>query len=108
MMVTGIRHEANRFFKEINGIESHLEYQLINDATVVFYHTFVPDEFRGLGIAKELIKQGLDWAISENLEIIVTCSAVQRFIDRNIIYRDYIFNYEKFNASISQGSIELY
>lgn len=108
MMVTDIRHEANKFYTVINGLESSLEYELVNKSTVVFHHTFVPDELRGRGIAKEIIKEGLDWAISENLEIIATCSAVERYIELNSTYHDYVHNYEKLDLRISKGPVERY
>lgn len=98
-----IRHDANKFYKVINKLESHLNYELINDTTVVFYHTYVPDELRGRAIAKNLIKEGLDWAISQNLEIIATCSAVQRFIARNTIYRDYINNFDRLYLEVQMN-----
>ncbi len=88
-MKAGVVHENNKFYKVVEGLESHLEYETHEPATVVFYHTYVPEELRGQGLAKELIKEGLDWAISENMDIIPACSAVRVFIERNPEYKEY-------------------
>ena len=53
---------------------------------IVFYHTYVPHQIRGRGLAQELIKTGLDYAVENNLNIVPACSAVRRYVDR---YRDY-------------------
>jgi uncharacterized protein len=76
-------HENNRFVKTVNGKESILEYEFYGDSTVIFYHTYVPDEFRGKGFAKEIINTAVQWALRNNLKIIPTCSAVRRFIERH-------------------------
>jgi predicted GNAT family acetyltransferase len=86
-MNPGIKHEGNRFIKVINGYESHLEYETINDEAAVFYHTYVPEALRGQGHAMDIIREGLDWAISQNLKIIPTCSAVRTFILRHPEYQ---------------------
>jgi predicted GNAT family acetyltransferase len=86
---TEVLHEQNRFYKVVNGMESHMDYELHQPSTVVFYHTYVPEELRGKGLAKEIIREGLDWAMSEHLDIIPACSAVRRFIDMNEDYKAY-------------------
>jgi len=88
-MKTEILHKQNRFYIIIDGLESHMDYEMHAPLTVVSYHTFVPEELRGKGIAKKLIKEGLDWAMSEHMEIIPECSAVSRFIDLHSDYKAY-------------------
>jgi len=84
-----IVHEGNKFYKVIDGLESHMDYEMHEPSTVVFYHTYVPEELRGKGLAKEIIKEGLDWAMAEKFDIIPACSAVRRFIDLNSEYKAY-------------------
>lgn len=89
MVKAEVLHHQNRFYKIVDGMESHMDYEMHEPATVVFYHTYVPEELRGKGLAKEIIKEGLNWAMSEKLEIIPACSAVRRFIDMNLDYKAY-------------------
>jgi predicted GNAT family acetyltransferase len=85
-MDSEVIHENNRFYTIVNGMESHLEYEMYGDKTVVFYHTYVPESLRGKGLAKMIIKEGLDWALSKNYRVIPSCSAVRTFILRNPEY----------------------
>ncbi|MCB0807079.1 MAG: N-acetyltransferase [Bacteroidales bacterium] len=84
-----IEHKGNRFIKVVDGMESILEYERYDPSTVIFYHTFVPEELRGRGLATQIIREGLDWAMKEELKIIPSCSAVKKFIERNTIYSAY-------------------
>lgn len=81
-----IQHKDDKFFTIIDGLESHLQYILQDDNVIVFYHTFVPPELRGKGIAMDIIKAGMDYAAGNNLKVIPTCSAVQSFIKRHPEY----------------------
>jgi predicted GNAT family acetyltransferase len=76
-------HENNRFVIPVQDKESILEYEYYGDSTVVFYHTYVPEEFRGKGYAREIINAAVQWAVQNNLRIIPTCSAVRRFLERH-------------------------
>ena len=89
-MNDSIQHENNKFFKIVDGHECHLEYQEEEDGTMVFYHTFVPPELRGKGLAMEIIREGLDFAVSNNRKIVPTCSAVQGFVERNPKYKAHV------------------
>ena len=88
-MKTEVLHRQNRFYKIVNGMESHMDYEIHEPSTIVFYHTFVPEELRGKGLAREIIKEGLDWAMAEEMDIVPACSAVRRFIDLHEDYKAY-------------------
>ena len=88
-MKTEVLHKQNRFYKIVDGLEAHMDYEIHEPSTVVFYHTYVPEELRGKGLAKEIIKEGLDWAMSENMNIVPACSAVRLFISLNPDYKAY-------------------
>lgn len=85
-----LKHENNRFFKVVNDLEAEIEYEMLDSSTIEFYHTYVPPELRGKGLAQELIKAGLDYAIKNNFRIIPSCSAVQRFINMHEEYKAYL------------------
>lgn len=81
-----IIHQNDKFYTIIDGMESHLQYMLQDNGLINFYHTFVPPELRGRGIAMEIIKAGMDYAAETNLKVIPSCSAVQSFINRHPEY----------------------
>jgi uncharacterized protein len=81
-------------YKVLNNIEqSRFEMLLPNGCAYVdyrwyygrlaFMHTFVPPEFRGKGVSVELVKFVLEFARSENLEILVFCPYIEIYIQKN-------------------------
>ncbi len=89
-MNSGIIHIADKFYKIVDNHECLLEYEIHGEDTIVFFHTFVPVPLRGKGLAMEIIKEGLDYAVESNLKIIPACSAVRTFIERNPEYKQYL------------------
>lgn len=55
-----------------------------------FNHTEVFEEFRGQGLSKPLIKFSLDHARDNDLQIIPTCSAYEKFLQKNEEYQDLV------------------
>lgn len=76
-----IEHQAaqQRFVLNQDNATALLEYQL-DGLTINFYHTFVPPEFRGKGLAEQLVRHAINWARTENYQLTASCSYVQRFI----------------------------
>ena len=58
------------------------EYQE-RDGVWHFTHTFVPNEFRGQGVAGELVRFALDTAQAEEKTIVPECSFVAAFVERH-------------------------
>lgn len=74
------QQERQRFVVAKEGHESVLEYKL-NDNSINFTRTYVPDVFRGQGIAKQLVDKGLEWARAEQFNIEADCWYVAKFLD---------------------------
>lgn len=70
-----IRHEPdqNRFTVSVDNQEGVLEYRL-EDGTVDFNRTFVPEDLRGRGLARHLVNRGFTWAEEKGLKIEASCS----------------------------------
>jgi predicted GNAT family acetyltransferase len=81
--------ENQKFYLVVEGQESHLEYNKTGNV-LNFYHTYVPDELRGRGIAAEIVKAGLSFAKKNDLKIVPTCSYVASYIQRHKEYNDLI------------------
>ena len=71
--------EEHRFVINIDQEQAELTYD-INDDQVNFTRTFVPNELRGQGLAEKLVRYGLSWAKSANLEVEASCWYVQKFL----------------------------
>lgn len=64
--------EQSRFVAEIDGGLAHADYQL-HERELVFTHTFVPDQFRGRGIANQLVRVALSEAAARGLQVTPRC-----------------------------------
>ena len=53
-------------------------------------HTVVDPKFRGQGLSKPLIKAALDDAHADDVRVIPSCPAVERFIEQNPEYSDLV------------------
>ncbi len=82
-----VRH-AGKFYIEMEGKEAVCEYFFKDDNTIVFPHTFVPEELRGRGLAGKLVKKALEFARTHNLKVIPVCSYVKRYLEKHPEYKD--------------------
>ncbi|XP_066269774.1 protein NATD1-like [Branchiostoma lanceolatum] len=60
-----------------------LQYDMYRKGYVDFYHTFVPEVYRGKGLAKHLAKAALDYAVEEDLKMKLTCTYLQKYTQDN-------------------------
>jgi uncharacterized protein len=81
----------NRFQVEIESNLAVLEYKLEDD-TIVFTHTDVPDELGGRGLGSKLVRAGLDYARAQGLSVHPLCSFVASYIEKKPEYQDLLKN----------------
>ncbi len=72
-----VTHEeaASRFCVRLQGYEACLMYRR-QDKEIDLYHTYVPEVFRGRGIAEQLCKAGFEYAKANHLTVIPSCSYI--------------------------------
>ena len=72
-----IQHDqqAQRFCAKLEGYEACLMYRL-QGGVLDLYHTYVPDVFRGRGIAERLCKAGFEHAKARKLTVMPSCSYI--------------------------------
>jgi predicted GNAT family acetyltransferase len=72
-----VTHDATgkRFCAVLDGYEACLMYRLIGKE-IDLYHTYVPEVFRGRGIAEQLVKAGFEYAKAHGLTVIPSCSYI--------------------------------
>jgi len=65
-----------KFYCVIGNTESKVEYDFVkeNNNIIEIFHTFVPDELRGQGIAKEIYLKIIEYLEENHLKVRPTCS----------------------------------
>ena len=67
--------ESQRFCVKLYGYEACLMYSQ-QGKEVDLYHTYVPEVFRGRGIAEKLCKAAFEHAKKGNLQVVPSCSYI--------------------------------
>ncbi|CAJ0942044.1 unnamed protein product, partial [Mesorhabditis belari] len=75
--------KAKEFFVLLNNSRSVLQYAELSNKVIDFYHTEVPPEQQGQGIAKDLVKEGLTYAKQNEFTVRPTCWYVAKYINQN-------------------------
>jgi predicted GNAT family acetyltransferase len=74
---------TGKFHYTIENTKAVCEYYYKGTNTLVLFHTYVPPQYRGNGIASKIIKEALEFAKRHQLQVIPSCSAVSRYIERH-------------------------
>lgn len=74
--------QAGCFEVVVDGHRAHLDYRQLDEQTLDYYHTFVPDALRGKGIAAILTRAALEYAQSKELGVVPSCSYVAVYMQR--------------------------
>ena len=72
--------------EEVAGYATYID----RDGARELPHTVVDPKFRGQGLSKPLIKAALDDARADDMRVIPSCPAVERFIEQNPEYGDLV------------------
>ncbi|MBI3324750.1 MAG: N-acetyltransferase [Candidatus Omnitrophica bacterium] len=67
--------QARRFCVELQGYEACLMYRR-QGRDIDLYHTYVPEVFRGRGIAEKLCKAAFEYAKANQLTVVPSCSYI--------------------------------
>ena len=72
-----VQHDpaSSRFCVKLQGYEACLMYRL-SGKELDLYHTYVPEVFRGRGMAEKLCKAAFEYAKAEGLTVIPSCSYI--------------------------------
>lgn len=72
-----VQHDAthHRFLAKLSGYEATLMYRRSGNE-LDLYHTYVPEVFRGHGVAEKLCKAGFEYAKAHHLAVIPSCSYI--------------------------------
>lgn len=70
----------------VEGMLSKIDYQLDGDR-IYYYHTEVPPELEGQGIASSMAKFALEYAREQGLGVVPLCPFVEAYIRRYPQYK---------------------
>lgn len=77
------------FFIEEDGKQlAEITYTQVDEETLSIDHTYVSEDLRGQGIAKQLVEKVIDKARGENKKIIPICGYAQALFKNNEGYHD--------------------
>lgn len=82
--------EKGKFFVEMEGSEALMTYKKVDDRTLVYDHTYVPEELRGKGLAGAVVKSALEYARSEGYKVVPGCAYVRNYLERHPEYQDVV------------------
>ena len=88
-MEINVQHDeqAGKYYAVIDGREAVCEYGPAGEGRLNFFHTYVPNELRGRGVADELVRHALDDALARGYKVIPSCWFVRVYIDRHAKYQ---------------------
>lgn len=69
-----------------DGDVAEIDYRIDGD-TITMFHTGVPSEYQGQGIAAVITKYALDWARENGYTVNPLCSYIRVYIQRHPEYR---------------------
>ncbi|HEY7636260.1 MAG TPA: GNAT family N-acetyltransferase [Gemmatimonadales bacterium] len=81
-----VQHDPERgqfYIPLANGEEASLFYNMFSDDILDLRHTEVPRSARGQGLADALVRFALAYVREHNLNLIVTCPFVQRWLRKH-------------------------
>ena len=91
-----LHDEKKNFFyiplSDNSKIKAVLEYSFVSENHVDMYHTGVPVELRGRGIAKQLAIAAFDYAAENSWSVTPSCSYLQKFVEEtdNRVYKNLV------------------
>ncbi len=84
-MEFAVRHDegGHRFLAEVEGHTAVLAYAPLDERTLDFESTFVPNALRGRLVGTRLVLHALTWARGQRLSVVPSCWFVRHVVDRH-------------------------
>ena len=87
-----MRHEpaANRFTVRLDDQIAYLSYEERGERVLEYTHVYVPPEYRDRGIASLLTQRALEYARTEGIAVIPSCSFVGYYLSQHPEYESVV------------------
>ena len=93
--------QGHRFCAKLEGYEACLMYRR-QDKDIDLYHTYVPEAFRGRGLAEKLCKAGFEYAKANGLTVIPSCAYISgAYLKRHTEYEPLVKRSRSSNPLVS-------
>ncbi|WP_242917576.1 GNAT family N-acetyltransferase [Pontibacter liquoris] len=79
-----------RFYAQLGDEQAELTYTYPEDDVMDLDHTFVPQAYRGQGMADKLVQTSLDFAREQHYKVIPSCPVVEAYLNRHKDYQDIV------------------
>ncbi len=83
------RPERSRFETD-HDEPAYLEYQKRDENVLDLQHTIVPQHLEGRGIGSDLVRTALEYARSNGIRVVPSCSFVKSWLSRHEDYGDVV------------------
>lgn len=81
---------SRRFRANLQGFEACLMYRL-RGQEIDLYHTYVPEAFRGRGVAEKLCRAAFEYAKANGLRVLPSCSYISgAYLKRHTEYQSLV------------------
>jgi predicted GNAT family acetyltransferase len=77
------RVKTHRFEIKCEGETSYLAYEIDPQGWLVLWHTEVPPQQRGRGLAGQLVRQAFEYASDHNLKVEVICPFATSYVNHH-------------------------
>ncbi len=85
--------KGGEFVIEENGNRgAEMTYTNAGEDKIIIDHTFVEKQFRGEGIAKDLVAEGIKFARENNLKVVPICPFAKAVIEKTPEFQDVLFD----------------
>ena len=82
--------EGHKFYARLDGHEAYMTYKQVDDTTLVYDHTFVPQELRGKGVAGTVVNRALEYARQQGYTVVPGCTYVRNYLQRHPEFEDIV------------------
>jgi predicted GNAT family acetyltransferase len=77
------------FVVDLDGEQATIDYRYYKH-DIAFLHSYVPEHFRGKGVAKALAETALTFARKENKKIMLYCPFMSKYVREHPEYHDLV------------------
>lgn len=78
-----VKKEGTRFFVKTEHGDAELLYEIEHGNVMSIYHTFVPEEERGKGIAALMADAAFEFAKSSGFKVRPDCAYIKHYVDEH-------------------------